>query len=324
MEKKTNSDIGGWVPPEENTNEGTTIIDIVTEYGDTGTAHGIPRIISSERWWAKIFWLLISCGLAVVFGIQGYGLLTDFFSWPYNTKIDVISKSRVEFPAVTVCNNNRMRRSELVGTRFQGIIDVDGGFDLDSEYSWFFDFSSDFYNDWYSDWDWESLSSVPPPGRRRRSGSSSSSSDTSSSDTNSSDTSSSDYNSSSDTSSSSSDTSSSSYGGSSYYSSSSSFYSSSWWLDSYYTPWWEASFYDNFDFDFDAYDSFSFQYDNYYNWDVDGESDWDGFYAQSKTDDYSDIADIANPTREELEVYGHQAEDFILQCTFDKRGCNTR
>ncbi len=80
--------------------------------------------------------------------------MTDYFSYPYTTNIDVISKRKVDFPAVTVCNMNPLRRSELVGTRLQGIVEVDGGFNVDGDDAWFWDFSSEFYDTWYDNWTW--------------------------------------------------------------------------------------------------------------------------------------------------------------------------
>ena len=336
------------------------LVELIQEYADNGTAHGIPRIIGSHYIIAKFFWLILVCGLAAVFIWQGKGLILDFIDAPYNTKIDIITKTLVDFPAVTVCNMNRMRRSELVGTRFQGIVDVDGGFDLENEYSWFFDFSSDFYNDWYSDFAWSSSpggggggggpssssfggspsSGGGGGGRRRRAGSSSSSSVAASSSSSYGYGGSSSYGGYGGSSSyggyggSSSyyggyGGSSSYYGGYGYYGSSSYYYYGGYYYGGGYyysssTPWWVNSWADDFGaWDFNAFDSFVFEYDDYYDWNVDGESDWGGFYAQSKSDDFSDIADIANPTREELRDYGHQADDFILQCTFDKRKCNT-
>lgn len=66
-----------------------------------------------------------------------------------------------------------------------------------------------------------------------------------------------------------------------------------------------------------------FEYDNYYDWgDVTDENDWQGFYEASTSEDFSDILDVINPTAEELELYGHEPDDFIIQCTFDKRMCN--
>ena len=72
-----------------------------------------------------------------------------------------------------------------------------------------------------------------------------------------------------------------------------------------------------------SFSDFDFQYYDYYNWDdVTDENDWRGFYERSTADDFSDLVDVVNPTREELETLGHQADNFILQCTFDKKKCN--
>ncbi len=253
--------------------------------------------------------------------------MVDYFSWPYNTKIDVITKARVDFPAVTICNLNRVRRSKLLDTRYEGIVDVDGGFNVSGENSWFWDFnfnidlglpdglpsdagsfqnrpSSDLTGgssveglppNWSQEYfgDWHPFdSSIDYRRRKRRDTRSSSHSDGSSSSI------------------------SSSLSSSDYYS------ASSWWT-------WDSSVFNNL-YDFDDFDDFFDDFDDFfdvagnqqYGWDVDGESDWDGFYKQSKADDFSDIAEIINPTREELEELGHQAEDLILQCTFDKKRCN--
>ncbi|XP_066300010.1 uncharacterized protein [Branchiostoma lanceolatum] len=55
---------------------------------------------------------------------------------------------------------------------------------------------------------------------------------------------------------------------------------------------------------------------------VDGENDWAGFLLSSNTDDYTDITDFSMATREEIAEMGHQKEDLILQCTFDKERCS--
>ncbi|XP_035700289.1 degenerin deg-1-like [Branchiostoma floridae] len=55
---------------------------------------------------------------------------------------------------------------------------------------------------------------------------------------------------------------------------------------------------------------------------VGGENDWDGFLLSSNTDDYTDITDFSMATREEIAEMGHQKEDLILQCTFDKERCS--
>ncbi len=87
--------------------------------------------------------------------------------------------------------------------------------------------------------------------------------------------------------------------------------------------WWEASFLGD-DFYSNAYDDFTFEYDDFYDWvwEIEDENDWGTILEEKQTYDFSDIPAIINPTQEELKYYGHQAEDFILPCTFDKRKCN--
>ncbi|XP_070554900.1 degenerin unc-8-like [Ptychodera flava] len=50
--------------------------------------------------------------------------------------------------------------------------------------------------------------------------------------------------------------------------------------------------------------------------------DWYGFKTFSSTPDYSDLRRVLKLTREEIAIYGHQAEDFILQCTYDEKSCS--
>ncbi|KAK2157086.1 hypothetical protein LSH36_199g03027 [Paralvinella palmiformis] len=46
------------------------------------------------------------------------------------------------------------------------------------------------------------------------------------------------------------------------------------------------------------------------------------FVKHSRTSDYSDLIDVLKPSREDLDAYGHQASDFILQCSFNKMNCS--
>ena len=458
---------------DQTSNELKTLKDLVNEFADGTTAHGLPLVISSLNWWAKLFWFVAFFGFTAIFLMQGYNLLFEYFHFPYTTKVDLVTEKLLDFPAVTVCNMNRMRRSEMIGTRFEGLVEVDGGLSKDED-EWFFDFSSSFWDNYFD-------SSISEPeeyelneetDRRRRSvkyrretGSASATSDDSSSSSaassmhgfstekpaeatqsseqsvgstistgnsfqqatqhtetasastqstsrpsslprsteptifaTSADTSavptttehdglvggSTDVNgqvTSSQTPSANSDNAPSSSSEDSAFSSSLpgsteptmfattehdglvegstdvngqvtssqnptnadnapsssnedySFPSangdnapSSSNDDSASDSSVPLSTYDGgFDWrDFlgDDMDEFSFDYYQYYDWDVEGESDWWGFYNSSTASDFSDLADVANPTQEELRAYGHQAEDFILQCTFDKRNCN--
>ncbi|XP_038077374.1 low-density lipoprotein receptor-related protein 2-like [Patiria miniata] len=50
--------------------------------------------------------------------------------------------------------------------------------------------------------------------------------------------------------------------------------------------------------------------------------DWNGFVTFSSTPDYSDLVGVAKMSKDEVSRYGHQKDDFILQCTYEQRKCN--
>ncbi|XP_072029185.1 uncharacterized protein [Amphiura filiformis] len=49
--------------------------------------------------------------------------------------------------------------------------------------------------------------------------------------------------------------------------------------------------------------------------------DWKSFFTFSSTADYSDLLEVFKITRREISEYGHQVEDFILECTYDQLEC---
>ena len=370
MNKRAEQDPAGIGIPERD-----TVKKAFDDFASSTSLHGYQYIASSGYVVIKLCWLTISITFFVLFVLQAQMIIKDFRKYPYATKIELISRPSLTFPAVTVCNSNRMRRSQLLDTRFEGLVDVDGGTsDPDDDYSWWF---SSWYYQWYSSW----YSSLPA-------GFSSDTFDTSSLDSESSSSSASNWTSSSPITGSlsqssaapsqtSDSTSSAGFGkrkkrslkislkelkdmlanqgkdpmgpkarpspdrhpqpqrsrhkrhtgrgqpatlsrrARSVPSSLSSFSS----LSSSWSSWW--AFLDDFSW-WDQYqDSDFYYYDD--GWDtVDGEDDWEGFYENSKADDYSDLIDVVNPTMEELAEFGHQLDDFVLQCTFDRRQCNKR
>ncbi|XP_070576037.1 uncharacterized protein [Ptychodera flava] len=50
--------------------------------------------------------------------------------------------------------------------------------------------------------------------------------------------------------------------------------------------------------------------------------DWQGFMTFSSTPDFSDLEDVLKLDKEEIQKYGHQLEDFVLQCVFNGHPCN--
>ncbi|XP_054755872.2 amiloride-sensitive sodium channel subunit gamma-like [Lytechinus pictus] len=373
MASKTNS----FFPPEYHDihpKKPESVSAVLTDYSGVTTAHGVPRIITSKSVLSKLFWACVTLVALAAFLWQGSLLLFDFRGHPYTTQIDVVTRTEVRFPAVTVCNMNKMRRSAMVGTRFESLIEADGGVGGgDMDYSWWFDWSSEWWLKYEESFSSSSSEESGPSdlgsdifgtdqsgdmsGDSETDGTTSSVPETTfsefpdiSSENNQSSTSANQNQSSQsdvDTASETSDGFQPSIDEESsapdegpqvrkkrsglrlipdpitgkldqrrrhirrkrqtgIYPSS---MGSSEEAEKY--DWWESGWETNM-FDYQEYD-----------WDgVTNDNDWQGFYRQSTADDFSDLLDVINPTRQELEDMGHQAEDFILQCTFDRRPCN--
>ena len=293
---------------KDHEDDDSNLTKLVQDFSRKTTAHGVSYLIDSKSVIGRIFWILV---FSTAFGTTCYfgsSVVWDFIDWPYTTKVELVSKSRIEFPAVTICNMNRLRRSKLSGTRFEGLVELDGGLlGTDNDYSWFFDLTES---------DGKQAKEVPVDIIQQNgspdmasAGSVEESSPDFSTDTRVK-------------------------------------------RNSRGNPEFPSQKHDNFEKDdnektfahssrqkrnvedissperFDLWwqdhglSPDDFEYHKLHDWtNVTDENDWRGFYENSKADDFSDIIDAANPTKEELQDLGHQVKDFILQCTFNKRSC---
>ena len=117
MKKSTGSDtnpVGGSdglkkeTPPSKK--PPTTIIGHVLE--NLG-AHGIPNIKRAQNSYRRIFWLILFISGLTAFTVHCYLSITLFFQYDVTVNVDILSKPRLEFPAVTVCNLNPVKESVL-------------------------------------------------------------------------------------------------------------------------------------------------------------------------------------------------------------------
>nr|XP_054764512.1 amiloride-sensitive sodium channel subunit alpha-like [Lytechinus pictus] len=227
---------------------------------NTTTFHGLPQIFGAPYFLERVFWLAAFLTCLGVFTHQGTVIVYDFISYPYSTRTDIITESSLDFPAVTICNANMMRRSKLVDTRFEDLVELDGDTGETDDYSFWFDDS--FFN---------GLEESSSSSMSNQSESSSSISDTGASQAESTDLED---------------------------------------IFSFFESDWDDS-----SFDFSFYDAWN---------GISGANNWRAIFNQSQLPNFSDVRALLNPTRAELEEYGHQAEDFILQCSFDQRPCSYR
>ncbi|KAJ8022804.1 Degenerin deg-1 [Holothuria leucospilota] len=93
-----------------------TFSSILNDFAKNTTAHGIPRIILNPGIIVKVVWSLLVSVAFIIFCIQISSLLSNYYS--FRTNVELVNSKYVEFPAVTICNFNRMKRSKLVSKQY--------------------------------------------------------------------------------------------------------------------------------------------------------------------------------------------------------------
>ncbi|XP_071506092.1 epithelial sodium channel subunit gamma-2-like [Diadema antillarum] len=123
--------------------------EIVQNFVDNATTHGVTRILRCDRSrLSRLFWAVITLTALGALLYQGSMIVIDYFHRPTTTKISLITKSELIFPAITICNLNMMRKSKVNGTRFQGLVGLDALYEDihgdDYDYDWFYETDSSF------------------------------------------------------------------------------------------------------------------------------------------------------------------------------------
>lgn len=96
--------------------EPVTALSILNDFAGKTSAHAVPEVVLNPRILAKLFWSLLLMVAFVIFCIQTSRLLSNYYT--YRTNLDLVNSEAVEFPAVTICNFNRMKRSKLVSNKW--------------------------------------------------------------------------------------------------------------------------------------------------------------------------------------------------------------
>ena len=94
------------------------------DFVENSTLHGMHCIISSQTTFRRIIWtffLLVGVGY---FSYQSSVLLRKYFSFPVTTKTTLEFEKEPEFPAVTICNLNMLRKSMVLKYNFKEVTDL--------------------------------------------------------------------------------------------------------------------------------------------------------------------------------------------------------
>ena len=100
------------------------------QMADRTIAPIVPRIINESWLWRKVFWLICYIACWMVFVRSTYGLFVKYQSYSVNTEIMIQYYLELQFPAVTVCDMNRIDKESCDGS------DVTGDFLNSGEALW--------------------------------------------------------------------------------------------------------------------------------------------------------------------------------------------
>ena len=93
-------------------------LDQVRDFCTDTSAHGLSRVVAAESWPGRLFWIAIFISASGI-SIHQIGLsFTAFFKYPTKTDFFIVVKEELRFPAVTVCNINPFKQSEIEKTSF--------------------------------------------------------------------------------------------------------------------------------------------------------------------------------------------------------------
>ncbi|CAH1241014.1 EDIL3 [Branchiostoma lanceolatum] len=95
------------------------------EFCTTTTAHGVSRVAEANTTRSRIIWTIILVTCVTLFVYQSAILIKSYFEYPVNVDIKVVDNKKLTFPSVTVCNNNRLRKSTLRGSRHGSLLELD-------------------------------------------------------------------------------------------------------------------------------------------------------------------------------------------------------
>lgn len=99
------------------------------EFCSETTAHGFGRLASSSSAIERLIWLVCLLSALTYTFVQGFRLVSDYFSYPVVVKVTMKHSEDLEFPAIVVCNMNAMRKQALNEVAKVGQITVSIYFD---------------------------------------------------------------------------------------------------------------------------------------------------------------------------------------------------
>ena len=86
--------------------------DLIHRFGQATSMHGVAHAMSDRPLWRRLSWTALVTGFVIWAAYNVADIIHDFQSYPVMTSVSSQYQGKIDFPAVTICNLNRIRRSE--------------------------------------------------------------------------------------------------------------------------------------------------------------------------------------------------------------------
>lgn len=85
------------------------------------TLHGLQYVFTGQALVRRILWALILVAALTWFSFQTSKLLRKYFSYPVMAKVSLEYEDSPEFPAVTICNFNKFKKSVVLDKGYDDV-----------------------------------------------------------------------------------------------------------------------------------------------------------------------------------------------------------
>ncbi|XP_021348423.1 acid-sensing ion channel 1-like isoform X2 [Mizuhopecten yessoensis] len=83
----------------------------------------LTRIHKANSIIKRVIWFVVLLAMLAWLSIQCFWLLEKYFKYPVDVKIELVSVAKIEFPSVTICNRNPLRKSIIKNSPFRTMED---------------------------------------------------------------------------------------------------------------------------------------------------------------------------------------------------------
>lgn len=92
----------------------TRLSAIFEKFCNTTSMHGCGQISGSHVTTGRLVWSILTLGAVAGLMFHLYSIFHTYYKWPIQTKVS-LGFDNLKYPAITLCNTNKVRRSALFG-----------------------------------------------------------------------------------------------------------------------------------------------------------------------------------------------------------------